>query len=358
MIENIKEYCRGHMPRTTALYRKILFRWREWKMVPRDFREARLLARAGYIPHSEMDLFSKEHYHPGTVPGDEEKPRGIIWIGDGSMFHGGPSDRLRGILTLYREAERRGLPFHISWTHPFDLRDYLLPAEVDWEIERSQLSYSGRTAFPVIAMQTERPLVRLVDNMLIRAACSLPFRQIHVYTNVMHRTDDYPRLYHKLFRPSPLLQEEVERRRTEIGAPYWSFTFRFLDLLGDFKDHRGLILQENERRDLIEKSSAELLRLLQALPDGYRALVTSDSGTFLKHVAGLDPRIYVVPGEVKNIDMIPGEHRSAWLKTFTDQQLIMQAEHVWLMRTSEMYRSGFPRFAALVGARPFTDHCF
>ena len=71
-----------------------------------------------------------------------------------------------------------------------------------------------------------------------------------------------------------------------------------------------------------------------------------------------DERIYIVPGDVKNIDLAKGEFKDAWLKTFTDQQLIMLAEKVYLMRTGRMYRSGFPRFAAEIGGRPFVYHQF
>ena len=66
----------------------------------------------------------------------------------------------------------------------------------------------------------------------------------------------------------------------------------------------------------------------------------------------------MVEGDIKNIDMTVGDFPEVWLKTFTDQQLLMGAKKVTLMRTGKMYKSGFPRFAAEVGGVEFIDHVF
>ena len=89
-----------------------------------------------------------------------------------------------------------------------------------------------------------------------------------------------------------------------------------------------------------------------------KILVTSDSRKFLDLAADIDSRIYIVPGEVKNIDLLKGEYPDAWMKTFIDQQLLMHASHVTLMITGKMYNSGFPRFAAEVGGAQYSIHRF
>ena len=56
----------------------------------------------------------------------ERRPEkeGIVCMYDGLILHGGLTDRIRGLLTTYREAKRRGMPFYIHWDHPFRLEEF------------------------------------------------------------------------------------------------------------------------------------------------------------------------------------------------------------------------------------------
>lgn len=278
----------------------------------------------------------------------------VIMMCDGKLFHGGPTDRLRGILTTYREARRRGMPFYIYWRSPFRLEDYLEPAGFDWRIEDDELKYTAEEAFPLIIEDENN----LQSGMRMRAGLKQRKEQIHVYSNADNGIGGYGELYKEVFKPSPALERNVDKHLSEIGAPYWAFTFRFLNLLGDFREWQRTTLEGEERDEFVERVKGEMLRIMEEMPAGYRALVTSDSVSFLDAVKEIDERIYVVPGDVKNVDLTKEEHREAWMKTFTDQQLLMRAERVYLMRTGRMYKSGFPRFAAEVGGVEFVDHKF
>ncbi len=293
-----------------------------------------------------------KHYNGGLLP---EVKEGIICIFDGTLYHGGPTDRLRGVLTSYAEARRRGLPFYLSWTDPFELTDYYQPAAVDWRIRPEELSRSRRQSFPVLI----EDLTDFYSAMRLRAGLISRKPQVHLFTNADNSRGHYRELFHELFRPSPALVAAVAPHRRELGEVYDAFTFRFLSLLGDFKDWAGETLDAVGARELMERNGRELMSLIEAIPDNRRILVTSDSVSFLKYVAPLSPRIYVVPGDVKNIDLLAGEsHPDAWMKTFVDQQLLMGASRVTLMRTGRMFRSGFPRFAAEVGGAEFIYHEF
>ncbi len=82
----------------------------------------------------DTDEFSFYNLHYTAGKSDNVK-EGIICMFDGSLAHGGITDRIRGILTTWQEAKRRGTPFYIHWTHPFRLDTYLIPAEADWRID-------------------------------------------------------------------------------------------------------------------------------------------------------------------------------------------------------------------------------
>lgn len=317
----------------------------------RQVHEVTYLWRKKFKPGSQNSEYCAKYY---TAGGGHVAKEGIVCICDGTLYHGGPTDRMRGILTTYREARRRGIPFYISWTSPFCLEDYLEPATFDWRIKPEELCRNTDEVFPLI--------IEDVPNthswMRLKAALHNRKPQTHVFTNGDNGIGHYAGLYREVFKPGKALQAEVDKNLEAIGAPYTVFTFRFLQLLGDFKDWLQVTLSPDEADSLIARVDAEFLRLAAEVPAGQRILVTSDSKRYLDHVSGLDPRIYVVPGDVRNVDLLKEKAPDAWMKTFVDQQLIMRASKVYLMRTGRMYKSGFPRFAAEVGGVPFVDHVF
>lgn len=321
-----------------------------------QLKEVRHMATGCYVTGSSNDIFCKGNYKPDLASEvkNNEIRHGIICLCDGKFHHGGPTDRLRGILSTYEEAKKRGLPFYIHWTSPFRLEDYLIPASADWRIDSKDIVYSSVVSFPVII----EDVPNFYSFLRINAGLHSKRLQYHVYSNADNSIGHYRSLFHELFKPSPLLKKATEFHLGNIGTNYWAFTFRFLQLLGDFNDWAQTTLSTDDAEHLINKVENEFKILIKDIPIGYRILVTSDSKRFLDHIAKIDSRIYVVPGEVKNIDLLKGEFKNAWLKTFVDQQLLMRAKKVFLLRTDGMYRSGFPRFAAEVGGAEFIDHKF
>lgn len=310
------------------------------------------LYKGRYAPRHRDTRFYNKYYRENGMqtPG---LPEGFICMLDGRRFHGGVTDRIRGILTTYREAKKRGKNFYIYWNDPFPLEDYLTPSEIDWRIAPDKLGYTKEDAFPVI-IEDETDLQ---SRMRMNAAFRLKYPQLHIYSNADNCRGEYRKLFHELFKPSESLEREVKRHLDVLGDKYWSFSFRFLQLLGDFRD-RSRRLDEGEARALISKVKEELLKEMKKVPSGYRILVTADSRRFLDEVEGMDPRIYIVPGDIKHIDKHTDATEEVWMKTFVDQMLLMGAERVCLMRTGEMYKSGFSRFAAEVGGAEFLDYEF
>lgn len=317
-------------------------------------------ARRGLPARDSADAeLTARLYRPGCAATAPEKS-GVTVMLDGEIYHGGLTDRMRGILTAYSECRRRGIPFHICWTEPFPLTDYLLPASFDWRTDPAEICRDTRYARPVVADDmTDREA-----RMRIRAALSgylregMAGRQLHLYTNADYARGDYAALYREVFRPSPTLAEATARHRAALGEGYWSVTTRFLTLLGDFDDWITEPLPPEEQLRLMERVADEFRRLAERIPADCRILLTSDSRRFLDYMKGVDERVYVVEGDVRNIDLNREPACEAWLKTFIDQQLIMGATHVVRMRTGRMYATGFPRFAAEIGGGVFMDVSF
>lgn len=319
--------------------------------LPAKVKELYDIRRKKYPAQSEAGCFYDKYYQEGR---SRNPKRGIICMYDGRIVHGGLTDRLRGILTTYREAKKRGIPFYIYWNSPFELSDYLEPNRVDWRIDSSEISYLKGDSFPIVIQD----LSAFDNKEMLNMALYKAKPQTHVYSNADNAFDEYADLYNDLFKPTEALRKHTDYHLARLGTNYHAFTFRFLELLGDFTDHQKITLTGSDYDIFVTKVLDEFKKIISRLPSSTKILVTSDSRKFLDIVATADPRIYIVPGEVKNIDLLQGIYTDAWMKTFTDQQLLMHARHVTLMLTGKMYNSGFPRFAAGVGRTQYTIHRF
>lgn len=271
----------------------------------------------------------------------------------------GIADRLKGILSAYNLARKNNRRFYIYWTKPFPLMRYLEPAAVDWRIKEDEICYTKEKSLPIIIV-TRNPYY--TQNKIEEQILKHYFRQkkeLHVRTNRFLCEDCAHELFNELFRPSKVLQKELDKYLEK--QPYYSFSFRFLQLLGDFEDVEGEILQEDKKVHLIDKCLNGLASLLETLPPGYKAFVATDSETFLKRAMRLDSRIFCVDGEIQHpISFFRGNDHNpdVHLKTFLDFFLIMRAEKVYRVQTDQMYASGFPKLAALIGRKPFIAHKF
>lgn len=311
-----------------------------------------------YLPSSETDRFYKNNYLART---ESVAKNGVIFMCDGKINQGGLTDRLRGLLTIYENASRHNLPFYVNWTSPFQLRRYLCPVEVDWTIDPEEISYDKRFSFPVLLF--ERIAEKYQDKwnqIWLDSVLAFPKKQVHVYSNCNNSKGRYSQLFPRLFRPSDELQSKLDVHLENLGHRYVSFSFRFQQLLGDFKDTYGTILPESERSAFIAKVLDEVKSVLSTIPETHRVLVASDSTTFLDAVRKISPRIYTVEGKISHVDLNQDgkDAEDVWMKTFLDMFLVMNADKVYLFRTGEMYNSGFPRFAAEVGGKPFIYHEF
>lgn len=310
-------------------------------------------------------LFHAEPYQPRLIEKYYTKraapsvfpDKRVIMMIDGRTLHGGMADRLRGCLGVYALCKKRGIPFHINWNYPFDLSLFLEPNSYDWRIDPGKIVYETPESLVLAVFTSGLPFGESAYDryLLLKNIRSNRHAQYHIYSNTILDRSRWSSLYQELFRPSPLLQEAIDANLKQLGPRYVSFTFRFQQLLGDFKEGNYKILEAGERERLIARCLDELRALIDSVPESFRILVTSDSITFLNRAREL-PRTYIIPGAVAHMNY--REESGVFLKSFVDFYLIMGAEKVHLLQTGEMYNSGFPRFAAEVGRKPFILHRF
>lgn len=179
---------------------------------------------------------------------------------------------------------------------------------------------------------------------------------IHVYSNVTLRPESFHVLFNELFVPKASLREALDECLSQVGGKYVSVSFRFINLLGDFKDHwyNCEVLSPEQKEDYVGHGLKAIERLYQAQGGGVRkVLVTSDSELFLER-AGALPFVYVIPGRVNHMDVPSREPcpDNPTLKCFLDFFMISKAEECYSYKYGRMYGSThFAETAALVGGK-------
>lgn len=312
----------------------------------------RLLKRAVIDSYKTLRLYKYYHLFGGR------KLRGgknmIVSMIDGRVHHGGLSDRLCGIVSAFMYCQEHNLDFRINFTYPFELSDFLQPKDHDWTIEQTELSYNVFGARPIYLSKVSHKVeeMRKVANLRL----SMGAKQIHLYSNMSYFTpSEFGIYFNRLFKMSPVLEREVNNNLRSIGwGGYITVTFRFQQLLGDFKETGFATIGTEEQRQKLLGSCICTIQNLY-LKNNCKIVVTSDSKTFLDEAAKLE-YVYVIPGNVVHMDFIGKEDvisLSTHLKSFVDFFVIANAEKIYLASGGPLYNSSFPHLASWVYGREF-----
>lgn len=300
----------------------------------------------------------KHLYQPNANIKNLNSRKTIVYMCDGRVKHGGLADRFRGIISSYQFAKTHGLDFKIYWTSPFSLEEYLLPNTHDWRIRTEQLEYNSKVAvclyidsffkrFNLDKTWEATDQEKRYNDFITRYPHAL---QYHIYSNAHFGDTNYHILFNELFRLHPRIEKELVTCMNEIGNRYIAMTFRFQQLLGDFKDAcGGEKLSTSEQERWIKDAIALIQRLYDANKQNIsKILITSDSMRFLQESRKL-PFTYTPKGTVNHIDT--NQQKDAD-KEFLDLFILSHSTHIYLCHRSPMFLSGFPRNAALIGNVP------
>lgn len=276
-----------------------------------------------------------------------------------TTFSGGLSDRLRGIVAIYAECKRQGLPFRIVF-EPLHLEDYLAPNKYDWKIKDEEICWDTTRTYPCVLLtyhpNTRNRYQHWVQSTILKSYIRKPYEQIHIYSNMICRDREYGPLFHELFKPTKELQQQIDYHLDKLGGKqsYISCTFRFRQLLGDFKEG-GDTLPPDQREPYIERC-INTVKALHGQCPGKKILVTADSSTFLTKLGSRAiPYVYIMPGRVVHIGFTYDASHATYLKSFLDMYMLSLADTVYLVRDKLMYHSGFPYRSALLGGAKYQE---
>ena len=343
-----------------------------------------------------------ENYSENCDDGDSRQT--LIFMADGKWMHGGLTDRLRGMASAYKFAKEHNLDFKIYHTSPFELQEILQPNNVNWVIGEKEISRNCEVAKPVLLYRedfnNDSALERQIDSK---------HKQFHLYSCVDTVGEDFSKYFNELFKPSPILEQELSHYSELLGESYTAISFRFQNKLGDFKEFTFKELPENGKRKLMsytaisfrfqnklgdfkeftfkelpENGKRKLMNaainvLKKEMPhqvghdrsdatlscppvsghsplvnETSKILVTADSPTFLAAVENM-PNVVTVKGKSIHIDFNSSKNATDYLKAFTEFFLISKATKAKLYRNRKYktYPSNFPKYAALLGHVPY-----
>lgn len=275
----------------------------------------------------------------------------IIYMADGKIIHGGLADRIRGMVTLYVFSKKKGIDYRIYFTSPFLLSDYLEPNLFDWQIDKRELSYNSSVSKAVIVKNNR------IDNDIYlekRLGKYVGKVQLHVYTNASSKNVDFKKEFAELFKPSGALNAALETNMRALREEYVSITFRFQQLLGDFKEGNYRKLDDSDKTKLIERCDQFVNEVRQNHSTMNKILITSDSVSYLKHATEKFNFVYTIPGVVLHIDYTNNGAGLAYMKSFVDLFMLSRAKKLYSFSTGPMYKdSGFAELAAAIGGNPY-----
>ncbi len=278
---------------------------------------------------------------------------GIYLIIDDTNSPCGLTDRLKAAVGLCYAAMEAGIPFRLIHTAGFDLRRYLVPAGIDWSAEPADLEgFAGEQVnIRYVTPYTDLPEFRKGVQYICRE---------YIGNNLIEKREvpDWQRvwreLFRDLFRPTDLVLNALND--PNIPDRYAAVVFRFINSLGHTEDvpynapfpadlQQRLIAAALEQVYVIQKESEVPL------------VVYSDSVRFLREAAAAGYRT-VDRGSVGNI-MNPDAGDAVALGTFVNLFRLAKAEKIWSvlhldgMPENSLYNTQYPRYAAIIGDRPF-----
>ena len=300
----------------------------------------------------------------------------LVFMVDGKWMHGGLTDRFRGMTSAYKFAIEHNLDFKIYHTSPFLLQEILQPNKVDWIIDEKEISRDKAVAKPVLLYRED-----FDNDSALERQMDSSHEQFHLYSCIDTVGEDFPKYFNELFKPSPILEKELEQYGELLGTGYTAISFRLQNKLGDFKEFTFKELPEAGKRELMNAAinvlkemphqvghdkthadtilsspnlyhtdtKAEITKLLSG-----KILVTADSPAFLAEAEKLS-NVITVKGKSIHIDFNSSKNATDYLKAFTEFFLISRASKAMLYRNRKYktYPSNFPKYAAMLGHVPY-----
>ena len=276
---------------------------------------------------------------------NENKSPMVVALVDGRNFHGGFTDRIKGIVSLFHFCLVKNMDFRILYNFPFELSDYLEPNEYNWLIDdKSVPSNFFRTSF--VNLVGDASIDRLKELNVRKSVVAYANRDVTHLLNEFYGTSyTWGQLYHRLFKPSAKLQQQVDYHSNILGDDYVAVHFRFVGMFGDFNESPFVDISEQQKEHILRANIDFLDDMAKRFTDR-KIFVASDSSFFIDNIKHIG-NVYALSGDIQHIDnRMNANKEEAFMRLLLDFYLIAGSSRVYSVATDKMYRSELPMYAA------------
>ena len=277
----------------------------------------------------------------------------IIICFDGVFSHVGLVDRIKGMISFYEVAKQLKCDFKIRFNHPFDLSVYFEPNAYNWKLQK-EVQYNPFDTDILYLMDNfdcnPLALVNKSKAKTILVYCNIDYSKtmFSEYSLEQHAAQ-WRNNFNELFKKSAFLSQEIIKLPQE---EHLVFHTRFTSLMGDFKDSSVKLISEQEKQQLITTLVDKIHQKTLLFPNR-SVYVLSDSVIFLDYIRK-NTTYKVLEGTPKHVDIKNNDASlESHTKTLTDFFFIASSDSVYLLKEKKMYMSGFSKYAAILGDKPF-----
>ena len=278
---------------------------------------------------------------------------GIYFIIDNNNCRCGITDRLKAAVGLYYLARIHGLNFHFIHQASFDLRDYLAPNKVPWSAELSDLSpfHEKRREIKYVAPYTDLPEFQKGYQYICRR---------YIGNNLIEKWDVpdwktvWRELFWELFTPTEIVRKGMAAE--SLPEHYSAVVIRFINSLGHTENaDYNKPFDPDMQQKLIEAALEKVAACSEA--SEFPIIVYSDSARFLKEAASSGFKTTDINGIGNIMNENIGDYVT--LRTFVNMFQMSEAEQVYSilhldgLPENSLYKTQYPRYAAIIGNKPF-----
>jgi hypothetical protein len=274
--------------------------------------------------------------------------KSIIFCVNGWGYHGGWTDRLKGLISTYDFAISNGYAFKIWYDFPCELNEILSP-NYNWtckNIDKEYNPFKDRIFYFIDRKDDPLQNQKKLSN-----------RKNFIYYNVDNIKNQlkWKKNYDELFLGNLKIQLLVKKKLT-VNKKNIAFVFRFLNHLGDFKLDRRRGLSEKRKEALIKSYIYKVNEYIGKNLAGTETViyVFSDSDLFIKSIISEIPYLKNINSVDRNFihynNQSTQKAKQTLERTFTDFIFLgLCSEIHHFVDNKYLYPSGFPKYASIVG---------
>jgi hypothetical protein len=283
----------------------------------------------------------------------------VVYMADGSIIHGGLTDRYKGIITSYCMAKRHGTKFSIFYINPLNYSAL-------WSSESINLSklFINPFRFKIWLVYSfdQLEIFNHIDSNKFKKSTNL----FYVNENILaylYENGEWEKQTKNTYNEldslgTNHLKQSFEKEYSDyLSKDFSVLHFRCLHYFNDFEDSKTPPLSEEKIGLALNVLTNQLEKKYNTLED---KVFLSDSRRLLKHFQDKGYNVFSIE-DTKHLDN-PGYDEIEYIKAYQENHVITLSKsvdsYIFFYNRNKPFNSHFAYYAAILGDVPFRDFGF